>query len=87
MGFLRLNRSLIALVLVAAGALAILVSRVRDWIVMTDELQYAKLATHIGQTLSPLPSLRGVHVSSYAQVYPLLLAPFYGLLSAPTAFR
>jgi hypothetical protein len=87
LGFLRLNRSLIALVLLGAGALAALTLRVRDWAVMTDELQYAKLATHIGQTLSPLPSLRGVHVSSYAQVYPILISPFYGLLSAPSAFR
>src|SRR5436190_19368114 len=85
--FLRRNGSLIALVLLGAGALAALTLRVRDWVVMTDELQYAKLATHIGQTLSPIPTLRGVHVSSYAQVYPLLLAPFYGTLSAPGAFR
>jgi hypothetical protein len=84
--FLRLNRALAALVLLGAGTLAILASRVRDWVVMTDELQYAKLATHIGQTLSPLPTLRGVHVSSYAQVYPLLLSPLYGTLAAPTAF-
>jgi hypothetical protein len=86
-GFLRLNRSLIALVLLGTGVLAALTLRVRDWVVMTDELQYAKLATHIGQTLSPLPTLRGVHVSSYAQVYPILLSPFYGLLSPPSAFR
>jgi hypothetical protein len=87
LGFVRLNRALAALVLLGWGALAVLSSRVRDWVVMTDELQYAKLATHIGQTLSPIPTLRGVHVSSYAQVYPVLLAPFYGVLSAPSAFR
>ena len=72
---------------VAAAALVVLATRVRDWVVMTDELQYAKLATHIGQTLSPLPTLRGVHVSTYAQLYPALLAPFYGTLSDPSAFR
>jgi hypothetical protein len=87
LAFLRVNRSLIALVLLGTGALAALTLRVRDWVVMTDELQYAKLATHIGQTLSPLPSLRGVHVSSYAQVYPILISPLYGLLSPPSAFR
>ena len=85
--FLRLNRSLIALVLLGSAALAALTLRVRDWVVMTDELQYAKLATHIGETLSPLPVLRGVSVSSYAQVYPILLSPLYGALSTPTAFR
>ena len=67
--------------------LTALATHVRDWIVMTDELQYAKLATHIGETLSPLPTLRGVHVSAYAQLYPALLSPFYGTLSAPSAFR
>jgi hypothetical protein len=87
LGFFRVNRALIALVLLAGGALAVLTSYARDWVVMTDELQYAKLATHIGQTLSPVPTLRGVHVSSYAQVYPLLISPFYGFLSAPSAFR
>jgi hypothetical protein len=87
LGFLRLNRSLLALVLLGAGALAAVTLRVRDWVVMTDELQYAKLATHIGETLSPLPVLRGVAVSSYAQVYPILLSPLYGAFSAPTAFR
>ena len=71
---------------IAAAALGVLATRVRDWVVMTDELQYAKLATHIGQTLSPLPTLRGAHVSSYAQLYPALLSPFYGTLAAPTAF-
>ena len=70
-----------------ATALAFLASRVRDWLVMTDELQYAKLATHIGDTLSPLPTLRGVHVSAYAQLYPALLSPFFGTLSAPAAFH
>jgi hypothetical protein len=69
-----------------AAVLVVLSTRVRDWVVMTDELQYAKLATHIGETLSPLPTLRGVHVSSYAQLYPALLSPFYGTLAAPTAF-
>jgi len=67
--------------------LAWLCSRVRDWVVMTDELQYAKLATHIGETLSPLPTLRGAHVGAYAQLYPALIAPFYGTMSAPDAFR
>lgn len=67
--------------------LAWLSSRVRDWVVMTDELQYAKLATHIGETLSPLPVIRGAHVGAYAQLYPALIAPFYGTMSAPDAFR
>jgi hypothetical protein len=71
----------------AAAILGVLASRVRDWVVMTDELQYSKLATHIGETLSPLPTLRGAHFSAYAQLYPLLISPLYGLLSDPGAFR
>jgi len=54
---------------------------------MTDEMQYGKLATNIGQTLSPWPTLRGVHVSIYSQLYPLFLSPLYGLLSPTAAFR
>jgi hypothetical protein len=78
---------LVAVVLVAGVALADLAWRVRDWVVMTDELQYAKLATHIGETLSPLPTIRGAHFAAYAQLYPALIAPFYGTMSAPDAFR
>src|SRR5438067_8594149 len=79
--------ALVALFAAAAAVLAVLASRVRDWVVMTDELQYAKLATHIGETLSPLPTLRGAHFAAYAQLYPALIAPFYGTMSAPDAFR
>lgn len=82
----RLNLPLVTLVAGAAVTLAVLASRVRDWVVMTDELQYAKLASAIADG-SLLPALRGVHVSAYAQLYPLLLSPLYGLFDAPTAFR
>jgi hypothetical protein len=71
---------------VAAAALAALAVHVRDWVVMTDEMQYAKLATAFGHG-DVLPTLRGVHVSAYAQLYPALLSPFYSTLSAPTAFH
>ena len=79
--------SVLAVFVVAGTGLAVLASRVRDWVVMTDEMQYAKLATNIGQTLSPLPTLRGVHFAAYSQLYPALIAPFYGTMSAPGAFR
>jgi hypothetical protein len=52
---------------------------------MTDELQVARLATSIGETLSPVPMIHGVYYGALAQLYPLLLAPFYGTLSAPAA--
>ena len=74
--------------LVAATALAVGVAgRIRDWSVMTDELLYAKLATAIADTGSPLPSVHGLSIEVYSQLYPLLLAPLFGALNPPEAFR
>ena len=53
---------------------------------MTDELLYAKLATHIGHTGSPIPVLHGEHVGFLGVVYPILLAPFYGGLGPVDGF-
>lgn len=61
--------------------------RIRDWSVMTDELQYAKLATAIADTHSPLPAIHDTTVSVINQLYPLLIAPLYGTLPPPAAFR
>ncbi len=61
--------------------------RIQDWSVMTDELLYAKLATSIADTGSPLPRVHGSSIAVYNQLYPLLLAPLYGALSPPEAFR
>jgi hypothetical protein len=61
--------------------------RIRDWGVMTDELQYVKLSLSIAGHWSPLPELHGQLVGSLNQLYPLLLAPLTGTLDAPTAFR
>ncbi len=61
--------------------------RVRDWTVMTDELQYVKLAIAIAENHSPLPELHGTSVSSLNQLYPLLIAPVFGALPSPSAFR
>jgi hypothetical protein len=90
----RGHRSIIAgaaLVLLWLGASVVLAAwfsgRIRDWSVMTDEMLYAKLATSIADTKSPLPSVNGASISVYNQLYPLLIAPLYGALSAPDAFR
>jgi hypothetical protein len=72
-------------VLVAAAASAYYAVRVNTWAVMTDELQVARLAISIAQGGSPIPEIRGEHYGANSQLYPLLLAPFYGLLSAPHA--
>lgn len=80
-----------ALLLVWATASTLLAiwysGRIRDWSVMTDELQYAKLATAIADSYSPVPTLHETSVSILNQLYPLLIAPLYGLLSPPSAFR
>jgi hypothetical protein len=72
---------------VGAGLAVWFSGRIRDWSVMTDELQYAKLAIAIADTHSPLPEIHGTSISVVNQLYPLLLAPLYGSLSAPEAFR
>jgi hypothetical protein len=59
--------------------------RATSWAVMTDELQVTRLAESIGSHLSPVPQVHGAYYGALAQLYPLLLAPFYGLLSAPSA--
>jgi hypothetical protein len=52
---------------------------------MTDELQTTKLATSIAETGSPVPYIHGTYYAALSQLYPLLIAPFYGLLTAPAA--
>ena len=61
--------------------------QVRDWLVMTDELQFVRLAVSIGEELSLAPTIRGEPHSSLSQLYPLLTAPFFGLLDLPSAAK
>jgi hypothetical protein len=72
---------------VGAGLAVWFSGRIRDWSVMTDELLYAKLATTIGETGSPLPEIHGSRVSTINQLYPLLIAPLFGSLAPSAAFR
>jgi hypothetical protein len=60
-------------------------ARVITWAVMTDELQTTKLATSIVETGSPVPQIHGEYYGALSQLYPLLIAPFYGLFTAPAA--
>ena len=74
-------------IVLAAGLLAVeYASQATEWAVMTDELQTSKLATSIAETLSPVPQIHGAYYGALNQLYPLVLAPLYGSLSAPTAF-
>ena len=62
-------------------------SRVRDWALQNDELLYEKLARSVATTHSPVPELHGTAVAVLNQLYPILLAPFFGAYSAPDAFH
>ena len=80
----------LALAGIVAGVSALLAvgtSRVHEWAVMTDEMLYAKLARHIADSGSPVPTLHGEHVGFLGAVYPILLSPFYGSLDAVGAFE
>ncbi|MGH2979144.1 MAG: glycosyltransferase family 39 protein, partial [Solirubrobacterales bacterium] len=75
-------------IFVAGFALSAWYTRqVPQWVVMSDELQYSKLALNIAETLSPIPVIRGEYTGSLSQLYPLLTAPFYALFDMPGAFR
>jgi hypothetical protein len=70
----------------AAGTFAAYYSaRVITWAVMTDELQTTKLATSIAETGSLVPRIHGEYYAALSQLYPLLIAPFYGLFTPPAA--
>jgi hypothetical protein len=68
---------LVALWAALASVLSLLAERVRDWNAMTDELVYERLAISIAQTHSPLPRLHGELIRSLAQLYPVLLSPWF----------
>jgi hypothetical protein len=80
--------ALVALWLAVGSALALFLGwPVRTWSVMPDEMLYAKLATSIAETGSPLPRVHETPGSVSNILYPLLLAPLYAAFSAPDAFR
>ncbi len=60
---------------------------ITDWLVQTDELQVVRLAIHIAEDLSLTPTARGDSIGTWSQLYPLLIAPLYGLLGTEDAFR
>ena len=74
-----------ACVLAAAAFAEYYAARVVTWAVMTDELQTTKLATSIAETGSLVPRIHGSYYGALSQLYPLLIAPFYGLLAPPAA--
>jgi hypothetical protein len=78
------------LALIVAGGTALAARwslSVDEWRVMTDEMGYLKTALHMGDTLSPLPRVRGEPFSNYSLLYPALLAPVLHVFDMPAAFR
>ena len=69
---------------VSGVVLSELTGRVHDWFDMTDEMRYERLAISIARTHSLVPTIHGVDIQSYSQLYPLLIAPFFahGLVPA-----
>ncbi len=63
---------------IAGGVgLAAITGAARDWFDMTDEMRYEQLAASIARTHSIVPRVHGVLVESWAQLYPLLIAPVF----------
>src|SRR4051794_25726815 len=77
---------IVAVVLVASVWLGHYAARASEWTVMTDELQHERLGISLIHDGAFWPTIHGVHVPIYSQLYPLLSAPFY-LLSLPDAFH
>jgi hypothetical protein len=83
----RVNWGLLAITVGGSLLAAYYTVKISQWTVMSDELQYSKLAQNIGDTLSPVPNIRGEYTGSLAQLYPMLMAPFIHFFAMPTAFR
>src|SRR3954451_13940186 len=83
----RIDWPILAIVAIAFLWIEHYVSRATHWGVMTDELQYVRLATSIGDDHTVVPHLHGQYVHIYGQLYPLVLAPIYQLFDMATAFK
>ncbi len=72
---------------VAAAFSTYYTDQMTDWLVMTDEMLYERLAISMAETGSPLPAVHGVHVQVLSILYPLLIAPIYGAFGVPEALH
>jgi hypothetical protein len=76
-----------AVTLVAALAWGRYAGQVATWFVQTDELQFVRLAMSIAEDGTLRPELRGADLSTWNQLYPLLVAPLYALFDTADAFK
>lgn len=79
--------ALAAITVASFAATAYFTRQVTEWLVMTDEMQYVKLALGLVRHGDLLPELHGYRAEVYSQLYPALLAPLVGVFDMPTAFR
>lgn len=83
----RIDWWLVAIFVGCSVTAALLVFRVREWAVMTDELLYTEMARGMLSTGLPLPNVRGEYVQVYQVLYPLLIAPVIWIVGMPEAYQ
>src|SRR5881394_3425439 len=83
----RIDLPIVAIVAIAFLWIEHYVARATHWGVMTDELQYVRLAVSVGDDHTVVPHLHGQYVHIYGQLYPLVLAPLYQLFDMATAYK
>lgn len=82
----RVDWWLAAIVVAAAVVGAALVSRARNWGLMTDELLYVEMSRNVAGSLLPIPQSRGEFIHVMQVLYPILIAPLVGPMSMPLAY-
>jgi hypothetical protein len=83
----RLDVLLLSIVTLGAWFSAYYATRGSEWVVMTDELLYERLAISIAKLGSPLPHIHGELIANVNQLYPLLLAPLFHDRLVPPALH
>jgi hypothetical protein len=77
----------LALIVLAAWAFgALWTTQIHQWEFMVDELLYERLGISIFHDWTLWPTVHEEHYSQFTLLYPLLIAPFYGVLPTPAAY-
>ena len=84
---LGVELGLIALWALLATILSVIAAQIRDWNDMTDELVWERLAISVWQHHSLLPRLHGEVIRNLAQLYPVLISPFFASGGVPGDLR
>src|SRR4051794_10992567 len=83
----RIDLPLVGIVAIAFLWIEHYTSQVTHWGVMTDELQYVRMAVSVGEDHTFIPHIHGQYVHVYSQVYSLLLAPLYAAFDMGKAYH